>query len=128
MWRLIITVLLSAALGSLAATTVWSFIDGTGVPERPQFIVGFSAGTLVFTVPGALMLLGLQTILLGQGLRNPRAAFLIALAGALLGGAILSLLSPSLATGVIGAFYGFATAVAFLCIQRLTHSPALTPN
>lgn len=118
MWRSLLIVLLAAALGALAATFGLSLVaGGTGATDPSRFIFGFAAGTMIFTIPGTIMLTGLDAILTEHGLRNAHRAALAALTGALSGAGVLAFIAPPMAG--VGAFYGLATATAFVCLQRL---------
>jgi hypothetical protein len=61
MWRSLLILLVAAAVGGLAGTIGVSLImGGTGAPDTGRFILGLSVSTMMFTVPGAIMLAGLQ--------------------------------------------------------------------
>ena len=121
MWRYLMIVLGSAALGSLGATVGFSLImGGTGSPDPVRFVSGFALFTMIFTTPGSMMLVSLHSILAERGLRSLQRDALVALFGALSGALILGLISPHNAG--FGAFYGLATAVALIVMQRLVEA------
>jgi hypothetical protein len=119
MVRYIALVVLSALTGSGLATMMWvAWEGGTGAPNPSGFIIGMALTTMFFTVPGALMLTGLQATLKGRGggllLRHISLLLFAAFAGA----AIVSVLSFRLAA--LGSAYALTTAFALLTLQRLT--------
>jgi hypothetical protein len=118
MWRSLLIVLIAAALGSLVATAGFILLaGGTDAFEPTRFTLALTGGTMIFTVPGAIMLVGLRTILSERGLGSGHRDALVALIGAVSGAAILAFISPPMAW--VGAVYGLATAVALVCLQRL---------
>jgi hypothetical protein len=121
MWRYLMIVLGSAALGSLGGTVGFVLImGGTGSPDPVGFVSGFTLFTMIFTTPGSIMLIGLRDILAERGLGRLQRDALVALFGALSGALILGLISPH--NGGLGAFYGLSTAVALMVVQRLVEA------
>ena len=126
MWRFALIVLGTAAAGSLAGTLVLGLLaGGTGSPDQVGSVLSFSRFTMVFTVPGAIMLVGLQAMLLERGFSRPITSVLIILAGGVAGGLVLGFLSLALASVSVGALYGTLTAIAFILLQML---PGLSPE
>ena len=117
MWRFLLLALSAAALGSLISTVGVSLLSGgSGAPEPGQFVFGFAAAAMIFTFPGAIMLIGFQEVLVGRGHAGyPKDVFVV-LFGAFAGAMILAFVSVYLAE--IGAFYGCITGVALVCLQR----------
>jgi hypothetical protein len=95
MWRFLLLMFGAAALGSLAGTLAFAVIaGGSGTPEPARAIIGLTAATMFFTVPGTLMLIGLQAILAGRGWGRHRCDALVALFGAAAGAVILAFIAP----------------------------------
>jgi hypothetical protein len=118
MWRSLLTLLLAAALASMVATAGFILLaGGTHIFEPTRFTLAITAGTMIFTVPGAIMLAGLQAILGKRGLGRGHRDALVALFAAVAGAAILMLISPKMVG--VGAVYGLTTAVALIGLQRL---------
>lgn len=120
MWRTVIIVILSAALGSLSVTCIGTLmVDGTGAMEPVWFIIRVSMGTMIFTLPGALMLNGLRAILMEQNIQGWPATTTLLLVGAAAGGLILCFFLPFLLAMPVGGLYGFATAAMFVSLQKV---------
>lgn len=119
MLRVLMIVFTAAALGSLVATLALSAIlGGTGSPNPVRFVFALSAATMMFTVPGALMLAGLQFFLRERGVGSGSIAVIVAIWGAVAGGIILGL-NFVVDDAAVGALYGLTTAVTFLATERL---------
>jgi hypothetical protein len=125
MWRPVLKIVLTAALGSLAATILYGLMaGGTESEESVRVLLGFAEGTMIFTIPGALMLYGLRAILLERELSSPAIGGMLILVGGTVGGTALLFLSGTLEWAAVGALYGALTAIALLCVQAL---PLLSP-
>ena len=115
MVRHVWTVLLSALIGSLLGTLVLVLWEGgTGSVNPVRFFVGFAATMMMFTVPGAVLLMAVTFVLADRRLSQPQAAVLLVLAGTLAGAAMLALLSMQ--PVVWGAIFGCQTAATFVSI------------
>ena len=128
MWRTALSVLLSAILGSAVATVVYaswlSIWQGGSLPHSPDnFWVAMAvfAGASRFTILGAILLAGVESAL-SKWVRSDRALDLgVVVFGATAGAAILGGLSPReawLGSALLGGFYGLATAIIFVFLQR----------
>lgn len=125
MWRYLLIVLLSAAMGSLGATALFAAVmGGTGAADPVRFVFAFALFTMMFTIPGAMMLVGLRAIVAERGLGRLPSGALVALFGALSGAAILAVI---LNNPALGALYGFSTAVSLMLVQRLVEAPDRAP-
>jgi hypothetical protein len=114
--RQIATVLLSALIGSLLGTLVWvAFEGGTGAPNPVGFVAGFAVTTLMFTIPGAGILMALIWFLAVRGIPQSQAAFVVIVAGTIAGAGMLTLFPAYFMA--LGAVFGFLTAVTFVCVQ-----------
>jgi len=127
MWRTALSVLLSAILGSVVATVIYAFWfsiwQGEPVAKSLQdlrllFAISFAASW--FTVPGAMLLSGVE-FALSETIQSERKldAAIVAF-GAFAGAAILGGLArnalPQFA--LVGGFYGLTTAILFVLFQR----------
>lgn len=118
MWRSLFIVSGAAALGSLVGTVGLALLSGdTGVVEQVRFVFGFATVTMMFTLPGTIMLIGLQAILTERELGTHYRNMITILFGVLAGAIVLTFISIYLAD--VGAFYGLCTGIALLCLQRL---------
>lgn len=116
--RYIALVVLSAFIGSGLATMMWvAWKGGTGAPNPAGFVMGMTLTTMFFTVPGAVMLMGLQAGLIERGIGVLWRSGLLLLFAALAGAAVLSVLSFRLAA--LGSAYALSTAFVLLALQRL---------
>jgi hypothetical protein len=91
---------------------------GTGVLNPMRFVFGFSLATMIFTLPGAIMLAGLRIRLVSRGVSALIGDTEVIAFGALSGGAILSIANLTLPNFATGALYGGMTALAFVCLYR----------
>ena len=115
MVRHVSTVLLSALIGSLLGTLLLiAWEGGTGSINPAGFFLGFAATTMMFTVPGAILLMAMTFIFADRRLSQPQAAVLLVFAGTLAGAAILALLSMQ--PVLWGAIFGCLTAATFVSI------------
>jgi hypothetical protein len=127
MWRSLLIVLIAAALGSLVATAGLILLSGgTGAFEPTRFTLALTGAAMIFTVPGVIMLVGIQAILSERGLGRGHRDAVVALIAAVTGAVILAFISPP--GDWVGAVYGVATAVALVCLQRLVAVAAQLPN
>jgi len=128
MWRTPLSVLLSAILGSAVATVVYTFWlsiwQGGSLPHTPEdfrMAMAVFVGASWFTIPGAILLSAVE-IALSKRLRSDRALDLaVVVLGAIAGAAILgglSLRDAPLDFALLGGFYGLATAIIFVLLQR----------
>lgn len=116
--RYIALVVLSAFTGSGIATLMWvAWEGGTGATNPAGFVMGMTLITMLFTVPGAVLLAGLQATLNERGVGVLWRGGLLLFIAALTGAAIISVLSSSLAA--IGSAYALTTALTLLALQRL---------
>lgn len=123
MARYIVLVVLSALIGSGLATMMWvAWEGGTGAPNPVGFVMGMTLTTMLFTVPGAVMLMGLQAGLTERGIGVLWRNGLLLLFAALAGAAILSVWSFRLAA--LGSVYALSTAFVLLTLQRLLRRAA----
>ena len=117
MVRHVTTVLVSALLGSLLGTLLLVVSEGgTGTPNPAGFIFGFTADTMMFTFPGAVLLMATTFLLAERRASQLQAAVLLVLSGALAGAAMLALIFFSIQFALWGAMFGLTTATAFTCI------------
>lgn len=117
---------LTAALGSFGATCIFVLILGGNLATEPAgMLIGFSVVTMFFTIPGALMLVGLRAMLIDRGLVGWATGTALLLFGAIAGGLILSFLSQSLYFALAGALFGFVTAIIFICLQLVFYGRSL---
>ena len=115
MVRHVSTVLLSALIGSLLGTLLLvAWEGGTGSVNPVGFFVGFAATTMLFTVPGAILLMAVTLVLADRRLSQPQATVLLVLAGTLAGAAMLAFLSMQ--PVLWGAIFGCLTAATFVSI------------
>jgi hypothetical protein len=122
MWRSLLTLALAAGAGSLAATMILTaFLGGNGAASELRFMIGFSAFTMVFSLPGAMMLVGLQAALAERGLSKLHTNVLVAFFAAVSGSVILSFISPH--NAAVGGLYWISTALALISFQRLLSGP-----
>ena len=122
MWRTLLSVFLSAILGSAVATVVYFAWQGA-VPATSEdglgrmfFVVWLAASC--FTIPGSILLAGME-LALSKSIRPEQAldGTLLAI-GALAGAAILGILARDPELALVGAYYGFTTALLFVAFQR----------
>lgn len=117
MWRSLFIMLAAAALGAFAATVGLSVaMGGTGSAQPAMSVLALSAGLMLFTVPGALLLIAVQALLTDGGISRRWHALLVPLVGAAAGAAIQCVIFPPMAA--VAAVYGLSTAVALLLLQR----------
>src|SRR5687767_7954516 len=118
MARHLLVVLLSALIGSTLGTAIWFFLQGgTGASEPIRSLTGFAAGTLMFTVPGAVILMGATFVFADRNLSLSQAAYLTVAIGTLLGAGMMGLIAPTLTAA--GAIFGGLTALAFVSLLKL---------
>jgi len=122
--RFVSIIALSAALGSLIATslTLFTIEEGADLADAITFVISFSFATMLFTLPGALMLAGAQALLKDIRLSPLVEGTWLLLIGVGAGGLILAPLGdrgPGL-----GAFYGACTAAMFLFLSWATRRGA----
>ena len=119
-------VILAAALGSLLGTLGLGMMDGgSGRPDEARFIFVFSSFTMIFTIPGATLLLVMQNS--WRELKLPRLAIgaMMTAVGAGAGGLFLGALSNAPLWAAIGAMYGALTALGLALVQLL---PPFSPE
>ncbi|MCL6740370.1 hypothetical protein LZ518_04400 [Sphingomonas sp. RB56-2] len=113
MLRHLSTVLISALLGSLVGTLIWTAIArDTGAADPVRFVAAFAAGTLWFTIPGAVALMAATFAFASRGLPQQQTAILLIVAGPLLGAAMLAMLPMDVM--LLGAMFGGLTAASFV--------------
>jgi hypothetical protein len=113
MFRHLFVVPLSALFGSFGGTVIWvAYEGGTGAPDPVGFFIGIAATTLMFTVPGAALLMAATFVLAERGFRPHRAFVALIMLGSFVGAAMLALFSSYFMA--LGAAYGCLTAVAFV--------------
>lgn len=94
MLRHLSIVLISALIGSLIGTFIWTAVEGGIVASDPvRSVAGLAAMTLWFTIPGAVMLMAVTFAFASRGVPQYQAAFLLIIAGTLMGAVMLALLS-----------------------------------
>ena len=115
MWRWIraaICILMASYAGGLTASYVLLIATDRALqsPDLRVYPFHFALGIMIFTVPGA----GLVAAVYNFNKEKGRVAYATATAiGTVVGGIVLSVLSPNTTTFLIGAFYGFATATCW---------------
>jgi hypothetical protein len=115
MVRHVLTVFFSAFIGSLLGTLLLvAWEGGTGSINPVSFFVGFAVTTMMFTVPGAILLMAMTFVLADRRLSEPQAAILLVIAGTLAGAAMLALFSMQ--PVIWGAIFGCLTAATFVSI------------
>jgi len=118
MLRHVLAVILSALFGSTLSTLLliaWS--GGTGAEDPIGFFVGFTLATLIFTIPGCLLLMYLTLSLAEAGWARGKTMLLL-FAGPI-GGAAMSMLFGTLVALSLDAFYGVVTAATFVAALHL---------
>ena len=76
----------------------------------------------MYTLPGALLLAGLEMLLIRQRVRRLLVELVVLALGATVGAGILALLFPDafvVESWFLGALYGLATAGSFVVFQRV---------
>jgi hypothetical protein len=129
MWRTPLSIFLSAILGSAFATTAYAFwLSASQLGTLPSAAEDLRMGLVIavdalwFTVPGALLLAGVQFGLSAR-IRSERVLdSTIVGAGALVGAMMLGSLGlgtdGAAEAAVLGGFYGLVTALVFVAMQR----------
>jgi len=113
MLRHLSTVLISAVVGSLLGTVALLAVQGsTASPNPAQFLLGFGGATLVFTIPGAVLLMAATFRLAARPVRKSTAAVLLIIMGTVVGALMLSFTEQRFAP--VGALFGSLTAFAFV--------------
>lgn len=121
MWRTLLSVFLSAILGSAVATLVYLAWQGA-VPATSEdglgrmFLVVWLAASCL-TIPGSIVLAGME-LGLSKSVRPEQALDGTLLAIGALAGAVLGALARDAELALVGAFYGFTTALLFVVFQR----------
>jgi len=121
MWRTLLSVFLSAILGSAVATLVYLAWQGA-VPAISEdglgrmFLVVWLAASCL-TIPGSIVLAGME-LGLSKSVRPEQALDGTLLAIGALAGAVLGALARDAELALVGAFYGFTTALLFVVFQR----------
>lgn len=120
MWRFLSILILTAALGSLISTFVMSFliagyVEAVSSPIRA--FLGVSVFTMVFTVPGTLMLFGFRAELDERGVAIPATNVLLLVFGMFAGSMMLLLVFQGVMPIRIGALYGFVTTAVFITLK-----------
>jgi hypothetical protein len=77
-----------------------------------RFVTGLALFTVMFTIPGAMLLMYLAFALGGRRLSLPAECLLLVVLGTLAGAGMLAVINPSWVA--LGALYGLATAAAFV--------------
>ena len=119
MLRHVLAVILSALFGSTLSTLLliaWS--GGTGAEDPIGFFVGFTLATLIFTIPGCVLLMYLTLSLAEAGWARRKTMTLLLFAGPI-GGAAMSMLFGTLVALSLDAFYGVVTAATFVAALHL---------
>jgi len=114
MMRFLLAVIFSAGLGSIIATLLV-----VGV-EEPRFFLGFAVITMLYSGPGAVMLVGLRATL--EARRSSRAMMdgATAITGAVVGGLMLGIPAAQHDWGAkTGSFYGLTTALVLILFDGL---------
>ena len=108
-------VLLSALIGSILGTLLLiAWTGGTGSPNPARFFAAFAATTMMFTLPGAVLLMAVTFSLADRCLKQSHAAALVVIAGTVAGAAMLAFVSMQ--SVFWGAVFGCLTAAAFVSI------------
>ena len=128
MWRTPLAVFLSAILGSVLATVLYSFwLAFFGSGAMPSSSADVQMGLAVFlaaswfTIPGALLLAGVEFALSGFVRSEQTLDGTVVIVGALAGATILGVLGlreAPLDFALLGGFYGLTTALLFCVFQR----------
>ena len=119
-------IILAAALGSLLGTLGLGWMGGgSGQPDEARLIFLLSIFTMIFTVPGATLLLVLQDFWRELGLPYLAIGALMTAVGGGAGGLFLGALANGLALAATGALYGALTALGLVLVQLL---PAFSPE
>lgn len=121
MWfRRAIAIILSAYLGGLLASYVILIATPGALASSTlrAYPFYFALGISIFTVPGAIVVAAIYRVFRLNF--APASSYGLAImCGAVLGGAILWVLTPtSLGVFGIGAFFGFATASVWAGVNR----------
>ena len=115
MWRFLLVVILSAGVGSFAGTLLCF-----GISDGPSLVFSLSIFTMLFSVPGAMMLVGLRASLGEYSFTPILLNAVTAAAGAFIGGLVLAALFVQPLLGFkFGSLYGLATAGALILFETL---------
>lgn len=131
MWRTLVSVMLSAILGSALATSVYtlwlSIWQGEALPttiDDFRISLAICLVALWFTIPGATLLAAAEFVLANH-IRSHRAidSFVLAI-GLFAGAGMLAALNLENAVGLalLGGFYGLTTATLFVVLQHQLRS------
>lgn len=124
MLRHLSAVILSSLMGSILGTLVLIVLGGgTGAQSPIRFVAVFSLLTMLFTFPGAMLLMYLTLKLADRGLTQTHASLLLLVCGTVVGAGVLAFsgMQASFEPGwaVAGALYGFLTAASFIAALRV---------
>jgi len=125
MWRGGACLLGAAYGGGLVGTLGALAVDKSSGPSlTPTEPAAAAAWLLIFTLPGTLIVAGIFNRLSGRGTRIVQAYALAILAGALVGGAILTALAAVPALSRLGAWFGLVTSRCRAALHRALVAPA----
>lgn len=115
-WRAFVSVFGAAFAGTLVIGATLQALMAS-VPIEPDQILLGAASLMIFTVPGALIVLGLVARLRAHGLGAVTSSLLAILCGGLVGAGMLIPLGDGLEIGVFGAFAGSTTALCCVALH-----------
>lgn len=117
--RFLFTVPFAGVVGSLIAAILMALVSGTN-SDTWGLTINFSLIAMVFTIPGAALLVGLRALLARRGARRITIDGVTAATGIVVGGLFLGLLSEaSSETILFGAYYGLTTAVLLILVEAV---------
>lgn len=109
---------IAAFFGGLIATYAGLMATPDALASTPLFPFNFALGILIFTIPGAFWVASVFR-LMRLSWSPVRSYSLAIICGAVTGGAILCVLSPtSSEVFFIGAYFGFVTASVWAGLNR----------
>lgn len=120
MWRTTLSVTLSAILGSAVASFLYFLWQGV-VPATSddwRMLLAVSIAASCFTIPGSVLLAVIQFALPESVGSHQALDGIVVAIGTFVGGAILGILARDAELALVGAFYGFTTAMLFVAFQR----------
>jgi hypothetical protein len=123
MWRTLLSVFLSAILGSAIATAVYTLWQGAVLhtPDELRFGFAIVLAASLFTIPGAFLLAAAEFALSGRVSSDRALDGTVTIFGAFAGAVMLGSLSlqdSPFDFALLGGFYGLTTAILFVFFQR----------
>ena len=98
--------------------------SGQGLLFDLRFGMAMAIFSLLFTIPGALMLVGLNARLVDAGWSQAAASLFVFIVGSVAGAIILAFGVASIANAAMGAAFGATTALALIVLTALKRRAA----